>query len=54
MALNVGLDVSFGNMQGWKGIQEKAGKVKSTKIYVTNGDISVEISAGSKLVFYET
>jgi hypothetical protein len=26
MALNVGLDESFGNMQDWKGIRKKAGK----------------------------
>jgi hypothetical protein len=34
MALNVGLGVSFDNMQGWKGTGEKAGEV--TKAYVTD------------------
>jgi hypothetical protein len=30
MALNVGLSISFDNMYDWKGIWEKAGKVKLT------------------------
>jgi hypothetical protein len=40
MALNAGLDVSFGNVWKWKGIQEKA----------TNGKTSVELSTGVALV----
>jgi hypothetical protein len=36
MALNVGLDASFGNMQDRKGIREKARKVNTMKVSVTN------------------
>jgi hypothetical protein len=36
MTLNFGLDASFDNMHGRKGIREKAGKVNSTKAYVTH------------------
>jgi hypothetical protein len=31
------------NMQGWKEIQEKAGKVSSMKAYLTNDKISPQI-----------
>jgi hypothetical protein len=46
MASSVGLDVSFDNLQDWKGVQEKAGEVNSKKAYVTND----EFSAGGALV----
>jgi hypothetical protein len=36
MALNVGLDASFGNVQDWKGIVVKAEEVNSAKAYVTD------------------
>jgi hypothetical protein len=36
MALNVGLDVSFDNMLGEKGIRVKAGELNSTKVYKTD------------------
>jgi hypothetical protein len=32
MALNVGLDVSFDNIQNWKGIREKAGELTVLKL----------------------
>jgi hypothetical protein len=35
MALNVGLNVCFGNMRDWKGIREKVGDVNSTNAYIT-------------------
>jgi hypothetical protein len=35
MALNVGLDVSFDNMEEWKGIRNKAVEVNSTETYIT-------------------
>jgi hypothetical protein len=40
MEINVGLDVSFGNILVCKGIQEKAEEVNSTKAYVTNDETS--------------
>jgi hypothetical protein len=40
VASNFGLDISFDNMQDWKGIGEKVGEVNSTKAYVTNGRTS--------------
>jgi hypothetical protein len=40
MALNVGFDVSFGNMQDWKGIREKAGEVNSAEGYIANDEAS--------------
>lgn len=36
MTLYFSLDVSFGNMQCWKGIREKAVKVSTTEALVTN------------------
>jgi hypothetical protein len=36
MVLKVGLTVSFGNIQDYKGIWEKAGKINSMEAYVTN------------------
>jgi hypothetical protein len=33
MALDMGLDASFDNMWYWKGIREKAERVKSMKVY---------------------
>jgi hypothetical protein len=36
MALNVRLDASFDNAEGWKGIREKAERLNSTEDYVTN------------------
>jgi hypothetical protein len=35
MALNVGLEVPLDDIQDWKGIRDKAGKVKSTEADVT-------------------
>jgi hypothetical protein len=35
MALDIGLEVSFDNIQDWKGIWDKAGEVKSMEAYVT-------------------
>jgi hypothetical protein len=35
MALNVGLDVPFDNMQNWKEIQEQAREIKNAKAYIT-------------------
>jgi hypothetical protein len=43
IALNVGLDVSFDNMQDWKGIREKAGEVNSTEVYITNDGLLINI-----------
>jgi hypothetical protein len=40
MALNVGFDILFDNMQDWKGILEKAGEINSMKANVTNGECS--------------
>jgi hypothetical protein len=34
MALNLGLDLSFDNMQEWKGIQQNAGDVNTTKFCI--------------------
>jgi hypothetical protein len=36
MALRVGPDVSFDNMQDWKGMREETGEFNSTKAYLTN------------------
>jgi hypothetical protein len=36
IALNVGLDVPFNDMEGWNGIWQKAVEVNSTKVYTTN------------------
>jgi hypothetical protein len=44
--INVGLDVSFDNMQHWKGIRERAEKVNSTKAYITNDETSRRIING--------
>jgi hypothetical protein len=44
MALNVGLNVSFDNVQERKGILEKTERVNSTKGYVTNDEISCWVS----------
>jgi hypothetical protein len=38
MALNVGLDVPFDNMQDGKGTRERAGKVNNTKACITNDE----------------
>jgi hypothetical protein len=38
-ALNIGIDVQLDNMKNLKVIIEKAGKVYSTKAYVTNDEI---------------
>jgi hypothetical protein len=38
MVLNVGLEVSFGNMQESKGIREKAREVNIMKAYITNSE----------------
>jgi hypothetical protein len=38
MALKIGLDVSFDNMQDWKGIMEKTGEVNSTGAYIMNDE----------------
>jgi hypothetical protein len=40
MALNVGLDTSFNNMQDWKGIQKIRGECNDVKVYITNDDTS--------------
>jgi hypothetical protein len=36
MALNVGLNASFGNIQNWKGIWDKAREVNNAEAYVIN------------------
>jgi hypothetical protein len=38
MALNISLDIRFDKMRDWKGIQEKAGEVNSTKAYVVDDE----------------
>jgi hypothetical protein len=43
-ALLVTLDSSPGSMYDWKGVQEKAGEVDSTNVYVTSDEISPLIS----------
>jgi hypothetical protein len=43
MALNTDLDASFGNMQDWKGIREKAREVNTRKASVDNDEISRRI-----------
>jgi hypothetical protein len=41
IALNVDLDVSFDNMQEWKGIRgQNKGEVNSKKVYGTDGEVS--------------
>jgi hypothetical protein len=37
MVLNVGPEVSFDNLQGWKVIREKAGEVNTTNTDVATG-----------------
>jgi hypothetical protein len=32
MASNIGLDISFGNMEDWKGVWKKAGEVNTIKL----------------------
>jgi hypothetical protein len=46
MALTVGLDASFNNMQDWKEIREKAGEGNSTKAYITSDEDSPIILSG--------
>jgi hypothetical protein len=41
MALNDDVNVSFDNMQDWKGIREKEGAVNSTKTYIKNDETSL-------------
>jgi hypothetical protein len=36
MALNVGLDVLFDEIQDWKGTRQKAGEVKGEKSYTSD------------------
>jgi L-rhamnose isomerase len=38
MAVSVGLDIPFDNIQDWKGIREKAKEVNRTKAYITNDE----------------
>jgi hypothetical protein len=38
MALKVSLNVSFDNMQNWKGMQEKVEECKRTKAYITDDE----------------
>jgi hypothetical protein len=38
IALNVGLDVSFKDLQEWKGIREKVWQVNRTKSYVADDE----------------
>jgi hypothetical protein len=40
IALNIGPDASFNNMQDWKGIPEKAREVTSMKASITNDKTS--------------
>jgi hypothetical protein len=40
MVLNVGLGVSFDNMQDRKAIREEAGEVNSTGAYIANDETS--------------
>jgi hypothetical protein len=42
MALNIGLEASFDNVQDRKGIRKKAGKVNGTEVDVTITSVSVE------------
>jgi hypothetical protein len=34
MALNVGIEAMFGGMYDWKGMLEKAGKLRSTNAFI--------------------
>lgn len=54
IALYTGLDVSFENIQSWKGIWEKAGEVNtsSTKYYKTDDETRGEFSTGVTLLSY--
>jgi hypothetical protein len=49
MALNIDLDVSFDNMQDWKGIGQKAGEVNNTEGYIKMR-FTVEFSTSVELV----
>jgi hypothetical protein len=40
MALNNGFNISVGNMQNCKGIQEEVGKVNGINIYISNDETS--------------
>jgi hypothetical protein len=40
MALNIGLEISFGNTRYWKGVWEEGGGVNSRKAYTTNDETS--------------
>jgi hypothetical protein len=48
MVLNVSLDTSFNNMHKWKGIWERAGEVKSMKVYTSTDGLPREFSTGFK------
>jgi hypothetical protein len=49
MALNVGLDVSFGNLQNWKGIQEKSGELIARTLIWQMMSLPSEFSTGVTL-----
>jgi hypothetical protein len=53
MAVNIGLDASFDNIQDLKGIRKKAGEVNSTKAYTEMIRFPVEASTGVTLVLNE-
>lgn len=54
IVLYTGLDVSFENIQSWKGIREEAGEVNtsSTKYYKTDDETRSEFSTGVTLLSY--
>jgi hypothetical protein len=41
MLTDVSFDASLDNMQEWKGIREKVGKVYSAKAYIANDETSL-------------
>jgi hypothetical protein len=52
MALEIGLDGSFGNMYDWKGMRDKAGGIDGATSCVTIDKTSVESSTDVALVHY--
>jgi hypothetical protein len=54
MAITVRVYTSFNDMWNWKGIREKAGKVNSAKVYITNDENSVEFSVDITRFFANT
>jgi hypothetical protein len=50
MALNVGLEESYDNMNKLKGKWQKAGKVNNTEAYIEIGGFSVKLSVNVALI----